>query len=151
MAVVANLTARGGAASPHPSIDVRAVVLEVSAQAARDGHAALMSLALSQMQANGYHAFRLAHHLHTIGDLEPWYSLCIGVRAFKLLLHIKPLSAAGWAELLSVNRDLALGRADTLSLVLSREAVGRGAEGRWSSASMNTTLPAEWRRATCGG
>jgi len=130
--------------------DVRAFVIEVSASSARDGRAKPLSRALSRLQQQGYHAYRLAHHLHQMDDLEPYYSPCYGVRAIKYMLHIRPLRGAQWMQLLQTRRDQARGRSDTSSYVFSKEAVGQGAEARWNSASMDGTMPKAWREARCG-
>ena len=72
--------------------DVRAFVIEVAASSARDGRAKPLARALSRLQhQHGYHAYRLAHHLHTMDNLEPYYSACYGVRAVKYMLHVRPL------------------------------------------------------------
>ena len=47
-------------------------------------------------------------------------------------------------------RDLAKGRADTASFVLTKDAIGRGVEARWASESMDGTMPAMWKGARCG-
>ena len=82
---------------------------------------------------------------------ERFYTPCISVRAFKFVLHVKEtLSPQEWLELLLVKGDQK-GRHDTLSLVLSKERIGVGAEAKWMSESMEATLPALWRDAKCGG
>ena len=68
----------------------------------------------------------------------------------RFALHIKPLTPAQWSELLMVRRDLAKGRADTASFVLTKDAIGRGVEARWASESMDGTMPAMWKGARCG-
>ena len=129
--------------------DVRAVVFE--AQTSQGAATSVLAAALSRMQAiHGYHAYRLAHHLHSVADPEGWYSPCIGVRALKLALYIRPLSAQQWASLLALRKDKARGRAESTSFVLSKEALGRGPEARWGRESMDGTMPAEWKVARCG-
>ncbi|KAL1511294.1 hypothetical protein AB1Y20_006099 [Prymnesium parvum] len=131
--------------------DVRAFVVEVSASSARDGRAKPLARVLSRLQQqHGYHAYRLAHHLHTMDNLEPYYSPCYGARAIKYMLHIRPLRPQQWMQLLQTRRDLALGRSDTSSYVFTKEAVGQGAEANWNSASMDKTMPRAWREARCG-
>ena len=93
---------------------------------------------------------RLAHHLHQIDQLEPWYSPCVGVRALRFALHVKPLSRGEWIRLLALRKDALRGRSDGTSFVLSRESLGHGAEARWASESMEGTMPAMWKAATCG-
>lgn len=152
---------------------VQAVVIEVSTSRVRAGKAHALALALSRLQReHGYSAYRLAHHLHSMDDLEPWYTPCIAVRTIKYMLHIKAaLSPKEWTRLLSFSRDekigadwrlrsklpqdsiqwKLIGRTDTASLLLSREPVGLGSEARWNSAdSMELTMPAMWREAHCG-
>ena len=103
------------------------------------------------LQKHGYHAYRLPHHLHQMDKPERFYTPCISVRAFKFVLHVKEtLSPQEWLELLLVKGDQK-GRHDTLSLVLSKERIGVGAEAKWMSESMEATLPAMWRDAKCGG
>ena len=59
---------------------VRALVMEVSTTRLRAGKSRALARALSRLQrAHGYHAYRLAHHLHSMDDLEPWYTPCIGI------------------------------------------------------------------------
>mmetsp|Transcript_34484 Transcript_34484/g.90221 ORF Transcript_34484/g.90221 Transcript_34484/m.90221 type:complete len:237 (-) Transcript_34484:38-748(-) len=96
--------------------DVRAFVIEVSASSARDGRAKPLSRALSRLQQQGYHAYRLAHHLHQMDDLEPYYSPCYGVRAIKCMLHIRPLRCAA---------EAAVGGGDV------RRSGGAAAHGEW--------------------
>ena len=130
--------------------DVGAVVIEVSTSSARSGRAGSITRALSVLQKHGYHAYRLPHHLHQMDKPERFYTPCISVRAFKFVLHVKTLSPQEWLELLLVKGDQK-GRHDTLSLVLSKERIGVGAEAKWMSGSMEATLPAYWRDAKCGG
>ena len=129
--------------------DVRALVLQ--AQVGQRGATGVLAAALSRMQTeHGYHAYRLAHHLHSVADPEGWYSPCIGVRALKLALYIRPLSAQQWVSLLALRKDKARGRAESTSFVLSKEALGHGPEARWGSESMDGTMPAAWKAARCG-
>ena len=83
---------------------VQAVVIEVSTSRVRAGKAHALDLALSRLQReHGYSAYRLAHHLHSMDDLEPWYTPCIAVRTIKCMLHIKaalsPPSKASFGSL----------------------------------------------------
>jgi FkbM family methyltransferase len=129
--------------------DVRAVVFE--AQSAQGAATSALAAALSRLQRrHGYYAYRLAHHLHSVADPEGWYSPCIGVRALKFALYIRPLGPEEWNSLLALRRDRSRGRADGASFVLSKEALGRGAEARWASESMDETLPKSWKAARCG-
>ena len=152
---------------------VQAVVIEVSTSRVRSGKARALARALSRLQReHGYSAYRLAHHLHSMDELEPWYTPCIAVRTIKYMLHIKAaLSPKEWTRLLRFSRDeeiatrwrlrsgfprdtrewKLIGRTDTASLLLSHEPVGLGSEARWNSAdSMDLTMPALWRDAHCG-
>ena len=134
-------------------VDVRAFIFEHSTSRARGGllHGNL-TRALSRLQHNhGYHAYRLAHHLHSMDDPEPFYEPCVGARAFTFALHVKPLEPAQWLELLQTRRDQRRGRSDGLSIAWSAQPIGVGAEGRWRSASMDKTLPARWKEMNCGG
>ena len=119
------------------------------------GKGILMHEALSGLQRQGFHAYRLAHNIHSMGELEPWYAPCIGVRAFKYVLHVPPVSPNGWANILRLKRDTARARLKgvrTTSLWLSRDALGREAEAQWHGGGMEATMPEEWRRAAmCGG
>lgn len=133
--------------------DVRALIIEISTSRAVGGKAQPLAAALAQLQrTHGYSAYRLAHHLHTMRDVNArFYSPCIGARAFKYALYVKPLDTAGWLELLRADDDRKLGRADTVSLVLSKDAIGRGAEAQWHSESMEEAkMPRLFRQATCG-
>ena len=134
--------------------DVRAIVIEAQTAGARQGARgplAPLAEALSQMQRSlGYYIYRLAHHLHSVDDPEPWYSPCIGARAIKFMLYVRPLSPGGWLQLLALRRDAARGRADGTSFLISRDPMGRGAEARWGSESMEWTMPDRWRGARCG-
>ena len=150
LAAVAAKVARGEA-------DVAAIVFEFTGARAYGrpgstaaGRASSLADTLHRMQRVGYHAYRLAHHLHTIERLEPYYSACIGARQLRLALHIKLLSRAQWGELLALRADARLGRAEGTSFLLSRVAIGRGAEANWASESMADTMPAMWKRARCG-
>lgn len=154
MTAVERLVAAGEA-------DVRAIVFEVQAGGSTAGGGTgratttpartALATALSRLQlAHGYHAYRLAHHLHSIDDPEGFYSPCIGVRALKFALYVKRLTPAQWVSLLELRKDGSRGRADGASFVLSREALGRDAEARWGSESMDATLPARWKAAKCG-
>ena len=97
-----------------------------------------MAQALSRLQTRqGYHAFRLAHHVQSRGHLEPWYVECFAVRAMRYALHIHSLSDLGWFELLMLRADARKGRrADAASFLLTKEAMGRGTEAAWNSDSM---------------
>ena len=127
---------------------IGAMVIETTRLA---GVQAALATALSRLQkAHGYHIYRLAHHLHQMQDPQPWYSPCIGARLIKYMLHIMPLSPAGWMQLLYFKRDQGRGRADGSSFLIAKDAIGQGAEARWNSESMDGTMPAAWRDARCG-
>lgn len=131
--------------------DLRALVIEASTSSARKGKAGQLAGAFSRLQkTHGFHAYRLAHHLHTMDHLEPYYSTCIGVRAYKYALAIKRLAPDEWVKLLKAERDGSRGRADTMSIAWSAEPIGLGPEAQWRSDSMDKTLPPLWRDATCG-
>ena len=132
---------------------VDAVVVELSSAPARrqTPKAKRLAVALGQMQTHlGYNIYRLAHHLHSMAALEPWYSPCVGVRGITYMLHVKHLDASGWLRLLELRADQPLGRSDTASFFLTTAHVGRGAEGRWRSESMDKSLPKEWLNFRCG-
>ena len=161
------LVAKGGGTR------VKALVIEVATRRARTGKAHKLARALSRLQrVHGYSAYRLAHHLHSMDSLEPWYSPCIAIRTIKYMLHIRPnLTPQEWTQLLKFEKDeeigerwrsrsglprgsnerAMVGRTDSASLVLSLERIGVGSEARWNSESMDLTMPAMWREAQCGG
>ena len=133
--------------------DLRAFVMEAVTGRAVKGLALPLAHALSRLQlAHGFNAYRLAHHLHTIDQPDVrWYSPCISARAFKYVLYVRPLPAAEWMKLLKADADRVRGRADTMSLVFSKEVLGREAEAQWHSDSMrDADLPPIFRNATCG-
>lgn len=155
MGAVAKLTGAGEA-------DVRTIVIEVKVHKAKQSAkgrkvSQLMHQSLSDLQSHGYHAYRLAHNVHSMDDLEEWYSPCIAARAYKYVLQLPKLSRRGWAEVLKMTRDAARARKllgkpiRTTSLLLSREPIGRDGEAQWHSEGMEKTMPAPWRRTTCGG
>ena len=148
---------------------VGAVIIETSSSLAKAGRAMPLATVFSRLQSRqGYHIYRLAHHLHTMEELEPWYSPCIGVRSIKYMLHVTNLSATQWSQLLALPRDtrvgaswrkasglpkgtgLLTGRTDSTSFLLSETWLGSGAESKWASESMDLTQPDAWRLATCG-
>ena len=66
-------------------------------------------------------------------------------------MYVKPLPASEWMEMLKANDDRVRGRADTMSLAFSKAILGRGAEAKWHSDSMDDAdLPFWLRNATCG-
>lgn len=137
----------------HKEAHIDAFVMEVSTSRARHGKALAITSAFSKLQrVHNYSAYRLSHHLHTIDQPDPrWYSPCIGVRAFKYLLYVRPLSPPEWMEVLKADKDRARGRADTVSLAFSKDVLGREAEAQWKSDSMrDANLPSMLRDATCG-
>ena len=127
---------------------VRAVVMEVATKPARVGAATALATALSALQsAHGFRAYRLAHHLHSLEPLEPWYAQCTAPRALKLALRVRArLTPAEWARLLKFEADAARGRSDTASLLLLDEPLERRGAGAWRSRSMDATLPGRMKR-----
>ena len=128
--------------------NVRALVMEVSSRPA--GRGKELAVALSKMQGHGYFVYRLAHHLHSMEQLEPWYVECFAPRTLKYALFIKTISSDDWETLLQFKRDAAKGRSDTASLLLTKEPLDRGAEAHWHSESMDATLPKMWKGIGCG-
>ena len=128
--------------------NVRALVMEVSSRPA--GRGKELAAALSALQRHGYFVYRLAHHLHSMEQLEPWYVECFGPRTLKYALFVKSLRPAEWEELLQFKRDASRGRSDTASLLLMKDPLDRGAEAHWRSESMDATLPTMWRGGGCG-
>ena len=99
------LVAKGGGTR------VKALVIEVATRRARTGKAHKLARALSRLQrVHGYSAYRLAHHLHSMDSLEPWYSPCIAIRTIKYMLHIRPnLTPQEWTQLLKFEKDEEIG------------------------------------------
>ena len=145
--------------------------MEVSTSLAKQGRAKALASAFSKFQSRGYHFYRLAHHLHSMEDLESWYTPCIGVRTIKYMLHVANLSDTQWTTALRMSRDdkigskwressgfprgseefRNIGRTDTATLLISENPLGVGSEAKWASHdSMDLTMPAFWRSSHCG-